>query len=417
VDLHARTTSPANQDALDRFARGDALLAGTAPAREALPVLTDGWSLSHAGTPLPYAEMCGPMQGALCGAMLFEGWAESVAEAHAALLGGAVRLHSNHEIGAVAPMAGVLSPSMGCFVVENPSFGNRVATIINEGVARDVLRCGANGPAVIARLRRLNQATLPAIAAALSPAFSLREIMAEAALMGDELHQRNVAASLLFLRRLLPRLEDATELGAYFAGTLQFFLNLGMAASKALLDPLSGIAGCSLVTAMSRNGVHFAIRLSGCGERWFRAPSPRPEGVYWEPFGPEDANLDIGDSAIVETAGAGGFLLPGAPAVHSAVGCRGAAHALEVQREMRLITATQSPIFTTSPADGEYAPFGVDADLVMRHGVTPAITTGVAGRIAGTGMIGAGIVRAPLACFAEAAAALHIEQVQTRGAR
>lgn len=417
MDQHAHAISPANKEAVDRFARGDALLIGVAPAHEVLPALANGWSLSHAGAPLPYAEMCGPMRGALCGAMLFEGWAETVDEADAALLSGAVRLHSNHDIGAVAPMAGVISPSMGCFLVENPAFGNRVATIINEGVAREVLRCGANGPGVIARLRKLNAATLPAIAAALPSALPLREIMAEAALMGDELHQRNVAASLLFLRRLLPRLEDAAELGAYFAGTVQFFLNLGMAASKALLDPLGGISGCSLVTAMSRNGVQFAIRVSGCGERWFGAPAPLPDGSYWEPFGPEDANPDIGDSAIVETAGAGGFLLPGAPAVHRAVGCRGAAHAAAIAREMRLITVAESPFLLTSPADDTYAPFGIDVELVARHGVTPAITTGIAGRIAGTGMIGAGIVRAPLACFTAAVGALQSEQVQMRGAR
>ena len=398
-----------NEEALARFAAGDALLRAVLPAREAIPALADGWTLSHAGPPLPYRTMCGPMQGALQGAMLYEGWAGSTAEAQARLLDGQVRLLSNHEHAAVAPMAGVIAPSMLAFVVENPRFGNRVATIGNEGIQRDVLRCGANGPEVIARLHRLNEQIMPAIGAALPNALSLRDIMAAAILMGDEVHQRNVAGTALLLRALLPQLAVApreSALVAHLSATGQFYLNLAMAAAKALLDPLAGVPGCTIVTAISRNGVEVGIRVSATGDRWFRAPAPMPRGVYWPPFSAADANPDIGDSAIVETAGLGGCVLPNAPAVQPVVGCTGTEEARRLQADVYGITAGRSPFFICSPAEGRGSPFGIDVAKVAATGVTPVITTGIAHRVAGSGMIGAGIVRPPLAPFVEAAQAI-----------
>jgi hypothetical protein len=398
-----------NDEALARFAAGDALLRAVVSAREAIPPLGDGWTLSHAGPPLPYRSMCGAMQGALQGAMVYEGWAGSPAEAHARLQAGQVRLLSNHEHGAVAPMAGVISPSMLAFVVENPRYGNRVATIGNEGIQRDVLRCGANGPGVIARLRHLNDVVMPAIGAALPEQLSLREMMATAILMGDEVHQRNVAGTALLLRALLPQIGVApreSALIAHLSETGQFFLNLAMAAAKALLDPLSGIPGCTIVTAISRNGVEVGIRVSATGNRWFRAPAPLPRGVYWPPFSEADANPDIGDSAIVETAGLGGAVLPNSPAVQPVVGCAGPEEARQLQDEVYRITAGQSPFFICSPAEGRGSPFGIDVVKVAATGITPVITTGIAHRQAGGGMVGAGIVRPPLAPFVEAAGAI-----------
>ena len=257
---------------------------------------------------------------------------------------------------------------------------------------------------------------MPALAAALPFGLSLRDVLAEAVLMGDELHQRNLAAGLLFLRGLLSCPPPLSQpLLDYFAGATQFFLNLGMASAKALLDPTSGIPGCSLLTAMSRNGVEFAIRVSGTGDRWFRAPAPVAVGALWPPFQAEDANPDIGDSAIVETAGLGAFVLAGAPAVHLAVGCSGSEHALALQQEMRLITAAQNPFFLVSPADGTGSPFGIDVCKVVATGITPAITTGIAHRRAGVGMIGAGIVRAPIDCFTATRAALEPLETAARG--
>jgi len=406
-----------NDEALARFARGDARTLSVVPAAESLPSLAGRRALSHAGPPLEYARMCGAMQGALCGAMLFEGWAATADEAVEELVAGRVRLYSNHEIGAVAPMAGVISPSMHTFVVENPSFGNRAVTIINEGILRETLRCGANSPVVIQRLRWLNEEVMPGIARAM-PRISLRDIMTEAVLMGDELHQRNGAATSLFLRAVLRPLVAAGGADAtieYFVTTPQFFLNLAMASSKALLDPLGNIPGCTIVTAMSRNGVEFGIRVSGTGPTWFTAPAPRPAGVYWPPYGRSDANRDIGDSAIVETAGLGGFILPTAPGVHTAVGCGGMDEAQALQNQLRSIVAGKSPFFICSPAEALGSPFGIDVEKVVETRVTPAITTGIAHRVAGYGMIGAGIVRAPIACFDAASAAMRPASFTARG--
>jgi hypothetical protein len=398
-------------EALARFARGDARLSGLAPAEDVVAAFRSSEpTLTHAGPPIAFDAMCAPMVGALIGATLFEGWAPDAITAQERLRRGEIRLVPNHHTGAVAPMAGVISPSMMAVVVVNPAFGIRVATILNEGNVPNSLRCGAHDPAVLERLRWLNGPVATALAAALPPDLALRDLLAEAVLMGDELHQRNVAASALLLRALAPRLPvlgaGAADLVQYLTTSPQAGLNLAMATAKALLDPLAGIDGCGIVTAMSRNGVEFGIRVSGTGERWFTAPAPRPVGQYWPGYSEADANPDIGDSAIVETAGLGGFALAGAPALHPTVGCGGLRQAQALQAELREIVAGDSPFFLTSPADGLGTPFGIDVHRVAASNVTPLITTGIAHRQAGVGQVGIGLVRAPRACFAAAADAL-----------
>ncbi len=397
------------REALSRFQQGDAILTGIAPAKELLPALSDGMVLTHAGPPIAFEDMCGPMQGALAGAALYEGWAANVPEAMRRLASGQIAVLPNHHAGSVAPMAGVISPSMLAYSVENPAFGNRVATILNEGNVPDPLRCGANGPSVIARLRWLNHQVAPTIARCIPEGLSIRDIVAQAVMMGDEMHQRNVAASSLFLKALLPALlpeSGAASVVRYLTESPQSFLNLAMAASKAMLDPLSGIPDCPIVTAMSRNGVEFGIRVSGTGDRWYTAPSPRPRGVYWAGYGLDDANPDIGDSAIVETAGLGGCALPGAPALFATVGCSGMDEARSIQDELRAIAAGSSPFYMVSPPELLGTPFGFDVTRAAETGVTPLITTGIAHRQAGIGQVGVGMVRAPLACFVEATAAI-----------
>ena len=407
-----------NREAYGRFQRGNAVLTGIAPARELLPALSTGMVLTHAGPPVAFDVMCPPMRGALAGAAVFEGWAKDAEAAMQLLASGEVQLLPNHHAGSVSPMAGVISPSMLAYSIVNPTYGNMAVTILNEGNVPDSLRCGANGPNVIERLRWLNQTVAPAIARSIPEGLSVRDIVAQAVLMGDEMHQRNVAGSLLFLRELLPRLlqgPDAADVVEYFSGSPQSFLNLAMAASKAMLDPLSNIPECSVVTALSRNGVEFGIRVSGTGDRWFTAPSPRPSGVYWPGFGPEDANPDIGDSAIVETAGLGGLALAGAPALFPVVGCSGMEEARSLQQELRGITVDSNPFYKVSPAEELGTPFGIDVLRVAETGVTPLITTGIAHREAGVGQVGVGMVRAPLACFVQAAEALG-QSVTAKGA-
>lgn len=395
-----------NQEALNRFGQGNAILEGILPAREALPCLATGKALTHAGPPIAYDDMCGPMRGALIGAAIYEGWAEDTASASHRLESGEIELLSNHDAGSVAPMAGVISPSMMTYVVRNPTFGNTAVTPLNEGNVPDSLRCGANGPGVIARLEWLNRVVAKAIRGSLPSQLSIRDLAAQAVLMGDELHQRNVAGSVLLLQALLPRLlldDRASEVVRYLTQSPQSFLNLAMASSKAMLDPLSCIPGSRVVTAMSRNGVEFGIRVGGSGSRWFTAPAPVPRGVYWPGRTTADANPDIGDSAIVETAGLGGFMLASAPALHPIVGCAGLEEARTLQTGLRRITAGESPFYITSPAEKIGSPFGIDVERVVKTGITPLITTGIAHREAGIGQVGVGMVNAPLECFQKAA--------------
>jgi hypothetical protein len=231
--------------------------------------------------------------------------------------------------------------------------------------------------------------------------------------MGDEMHQRNVAASALLGRALMPHVARAAgkhgavaRLAEFLAGNDQFFLNLAMAAGKTLGDAAAGVAHSTIVTTMARNGTDFGIRVSGLGERWFAAPVLMPAGLYFPGFSAADANPDMGDSAIVETIGLGGGALAAAPAVARFLGAGGFAEALGATREIAEICHSEHPHFRIPALDERGTPAGIDVQLVVETGITPLVNTGIAGRKAGTGQIGAGVVRAPLACFERALLAL-----------
>jgi len=299
---------------------------------------------------------------------------------------------------------------MPVFVVENRRHGNRAFATINEGLGR-VLRFGANDGSVIERLHWLAAEAGPVLGAAIrrSGGIDLRAIMTKALSMGDEMHQRNVAASCLLIRALLPHLAQAAPDAAllarvadFLAANDQFFLNLAMAAAKASADPCLGIEGSTMVATMARNGTDFGIRVAGLGDRWFTAPVNVPEGLYFPGFGPEDANPDIGDSAIVETVGLGGFAMAASPAVAGFVGKGGLGEAIAVTEEMAEICLGEHPHFRIPTLGDRGAPVGIDIRKVVETGIAPLINTGMAGKVPGTGQIGAGVVRAPIACFEEA---------------
>jgi hypothetical protein len=294
------------------------------------------------------------------------------------------------------------------FVIENRVFGNRAYATINEGLGK-VLRFGANDDAVVARLQWLEAEAGPLLGAALrtSGGIEARTLIAQALRMGDELHQRNIAASALLMRTIMPHVTRVTadtgtltRLVEFMAGNDQFFLNLAMAAAKALSDPANGVAHSTLVTTMARNGTDFGIRVSGHGTRWFTAPVNLPQGLYFPGFTAADANADMGDSAIVETVGLGGCAMAASPGAARFVGAGGMAEALAVSAEMREICHGEHPHFRLPVLDERGTPVGIDLRLVIETGITPLINTGIAGRKAGTGQIGAGVVRAPFACFA-----------------
>lgn len=402
----------ANALAVERIVASQPVLVDVAPhAREVWPDL--GRTLLHAGAPVAWEDMCGPMRGSMVGAVLYEGWAATPQEAEAMLARGEIPFAQCHDFGAVGPMSGIISGSMPVFVVENRAHGNRAYTNMSEGIGR-VLRFGANGPDVIARLKWIEHTLAPTLRAAVGAAggIDLKSIQAQALLMGDEVHSRNAAATLQFLAAIAVALAkgpvDAKathETLKFIADNSQFFLNLSMVSSKATMDAAHGIEHSSVVTAIARNGRTTAIRVSGLAGAWFQAPSDSPVGLFFPGFTQEMANPDLGDSAICETAGFGGFSLAASPALVQLVGGT-VNEAMAYSREMYDVTVARNPGLTLPNLDFAGAPCGIDVRKVVDSGIRPVLTTGIAHREAGVGQIGAGIVRTPLACYTQALMAL-----------
>ena len=404
----------ANAKALERILGARPTLVDVRPAREVIPGF-GGKMLLHAGPPIEWGRMCGPAQGAVVGAALLEGWAATPEGARAAAASGDIRFAPCHQYAAVGPMAGVLAPSFPVVVVENDANGNRAYAPLNEGLGK-VLRFGAYDPGVLERLRWMTTVLGPALSAALraSGPIELNAITAQALHMGDECHNRNGAATGLLTRLLAPSIvqavaqAEAVSVLEFLRRNDHFYLNLSMAACKATLDAAHGIDGSTVVTAMARNGVDFGIRISGAGDRWFTAPATVPDGLYFPGYGPNDANPDLGDSAITETCGIGGFAMASAPAIVRFVGGT-AEEALEYTREMYRITLTRNAGFSLPALGFAGTPTGIDVRRVVESGVAPVINTGIAHKEAGIGQIGAGIARAPLACFAHGLRAIAAE--------
>ena len=401
--------SEANRQAMDRMLSGDPILIDVIPARDAIPALEDRMIL-HAGPPVEWARMCGPMRGAVAGIAVFEGWAPDLASATAMTADGAFDFRPNHDFDSVGPMTGMTTISQPVMVVENRTFGNRAYCTINEGLGK-VMRFGGNDPEVLDRLRWLRDGFGPAMGRALrsGDGVPLKSLVARGLTMGDEMHQRNVGCTGLMLRAMAPAMAatatDNVELSralAFIGGNDQFFLNIAMAMGKAIMDPVRGIDGSSVVTAMSRNGTDFGIRVSGTGDAWFTAPVEMPEGLYFPGFTEADANPDMGDSTIVETVGLGGFAMGAAPAVAGFVGAGSASEAANFTRAMAEITLGENPEWTIPALDYLGVPTGIDIRLVVETGLAPTINTGIAHREPGIGQVGAGVVKAPLACFEQA---------------
>jgi hypothetical protein len=412
LDARRSVIDRANAEALRRLVEGVPVLVDCRPAREALE-LPDRTVL-HAGPPIGWERMCEPMRAAVLCAIRYEGWAANDDAAARLVAGGHVRLEPCHHHGAAGPMTGIVTPTMPVLVVENRAFGTRGHATVNEGLGK-VLRFGANDESVVARLTWLATEAGPLLGAGLrrSGGLDLRALMAQALRMGDEMHQRNIAASSLLVRALMPgvaavggRHHAVARLAEFLAGNDQFFLNVAMAAGKALADPAGGVPDSTLVTTMARNGTEFGIRVSGLGARWFTAPVNMPEGLYFPGFGAADANPDMGDSAIVETIGLGGLAMAAAPAVARFVGAGGMAEALTITERMREIAVGEHPHFRVPTLDDRGTPVGIDVRRVVETGVLPLINTGIAGRKAGVGQVGAGVVEAPLGCFTAALEAL-----------
>ena len=403
------TIAEANEEAIDRMLRGDPHLVDVIPAGEAVSELGEKLIL-HAGPPLDWTHMCGPMRGAVMGIAVFEGWAESLEEAEAAASGGHYEFAPNHHFDCVGPMTGMTTLSQPLMVVENKAFGNRAYCAINEGLGK-VMRFGGNDEEVRDRLKWIRDILGPALGRAVRACegVPLKSLVGRGLTMGDEMHQRNVACSGLILRELAPHLartshepQDLADILAFIGGNDQFFLNIAMAMGKAIMDPVRNIENSTVVTAMARNGTDFGIRVSGTGDQWFTAPVEMPEGLYFPGFSEKDANPDMGDSTIIETIGLGGFAMAASPAVAGFVGAGPASEALNFTRTMAEITVSENPEWAIPAMDYQGVPTGIDIRRVVETGLAPTINTGIAHKEPGVGQVGAGVVRAPLKCFEQA---------------
>jgi hypothetical protein len=411
--LDAAAIARANDEAVERIESAQPRLVGVGTARGLLPDVTDR-TILHAGPPIDWADMSGPLRGAVIGAAVHEGLASDREDAERRAAAGEFEFGPCHERGAVGPMAGVVSPSMPMCVIENTTHGNRAYCTFNEGLGR-VLRYGANDDEVLNRLAWIRDVLARVFARALErlgEPIDLRSMTAQALQMGDEGHNRNRAGTSLLLRALLPALieldepaADTAAVARFIAGNDHFYLNLTMPAAKASADAARDIDRSSVVVAMARNGTEFGIRLSGTGDRWFTGPSGMIDGLYLPGFGPEDANPDIGDSTITETVGLGGFAMAAAPAIVRVVG-GGAEDALEATRAMYDISWAESRSYQIPALGFRGTPFGIDVREVVHTRVLPFVNTGIAHREPGVGQIGAGVVKPPMEAFVKAVRAL-----------
>jgi hypothetical protein len=369
----------------------------------------------HAGPPITWDRMCGPQRGAVMGALVYEGLAQDEAEAAKLAASGAIEFAPCHHHHAVGPMAGVVSPRMPVFIIENKTFGNRAFCTQNEGLGK-VLRYGGLGAEVYERLRWMEIHLYPALDRALQTlpdGIDLRSLIAQAMHMGDECHNRNRAATSLFLRAIAPALARTNQDNETLARVIEFidrndhfFLNLSMPAGKAMLEPGEAVPGSTILTVMARNGTDFGIRMAGLPERWFIAPAGEVQGLYFPQFSAADANPDIGDSTVTETAGYGGMAMAAAPAITKFVGGT-PQMATQATLEMYEITYDEHEQFTIPALNFRGTPCGIDVRKVMETGILPQINTGIAHKEPGVGMVGAGILRAPEQCFQEAFQAIQ----------
>ena len=402
-----------NRAVIAKVVASQPVLKDNVRAKEVIPEFAQngGKVILHAGPPVAYENMPDPMQGSCVGAVMFEEWATTEEEARKMLEGGEIQFIPCHHCNAVGPMGGITSPNMAVFVVENETGGNKAYCTMNEGIGK-VLRFGAYDEEVVNRLRWMRDVLGPTLGKALRSmenGLAINPLIAKAVAMGDEFHQRNIAASLAFLKEVAPIItamemdeKDRYDVIKFLADTDQFFLNIMMATGKAVMDDARKDGDGTIVTAMCRNGYEFGIRIAGMGDEWFTGPVNTPQGLYFTGYDAEDACPDMGDSAITETFGVGGMAMIAAPAVTRFVGAGGYEDALRTSNEMTEICIDRNPNFTVPTWNFQGICLGIDARLVVEKGITPVINTGIANKVAGRGQIGAGTVHPPIECFEKA---------------
>lgn len=409
-----KSIDEANEAVTQKIMEAQPFLIDVVLAKDLIPEI-NGKVLLHAGPPMTWDKMTNPMQGSCIGAALFEGWVDNEEDAVKLLENGGVKFIPCHHVNAVGPMGGITSANMPLLVVENRVNGKRAYCTMNEGIGK-VLRFGAYDDEVINRLKWMKNVLAPALSKSLKKmegGLNVNVVVAKAITMGDEFHQRNIAASALFLKEVMPYLletdissEELKQVTKFLADTDQFFLNIMMATCKVVMDSARTIQEGSIVTALTRNGYEFAIRVSGLGDQWFTAPVNTPEGLFFSGYSQEEANPDMGDSAITEAFGVGAMAMIAAPGVTRFVGAGGFDDAVSVSEEMSEICIGKNTNYSIPTWNFQGTCLGIDIRKVVETGITPVINTGIAHKKAGIGQIGAGTVRVPLGCFTKALEAL-----------
>ena len=402
------TIDQANQKALEIILKGKPSLVGLGRALDEIPGMKKNLIL-HSGPPVTWERMCGPTRGAIMGALMYEKLAATPEEAEKLAASGAIAYAPCHEHATVGPMAGIVSPSMPVFIIKNEEYGNYAYCTMNEGLGK-VLRYGAFSKEVIDKLRWMEAVLYPTLKRALDKVgkIDLKNLIAQALHMGDEVHNRNRAGTSLFYRQIAPAVvttadnpQTAADVLNFIHGNDHFFLNLSMPASKATLDAARNIEHSSVLVVMARNGTDFGVQLAGTGDEWFTGPAPVPDALFFPGYTKEDANPDIGDSAITETAGLGGFAIASAPAIVQFVGGT-AQDAVNYTLQMYEITVGENNVYQIPYLDFRGTPTGIDVIKVIEKNITPFIDTGVAHKKPGVGQVGAGVLSAPIEPFIKA---------------
>lgn len=400
----------ANEKVVKIISEANPFLVDIGIAKEVIPNMDEN-TILHAGPPIKWKDMCGPAQGAVIGALIYEGKAKNEKEARKLAGSGKIKFAPANEYNAVGPMAGIISPSMPVHIIHNKTHDNYAYCTINEGLGK-VLRYGAFSEEVILRLKWIEEEFAPVLKKALAlidGGINLKNIISQAVQMGDEGHNRNNAATSLFFREISTYLLETDEEKDVIKRVLEFmkennhyFLNLSMPACKVALDAANDVKNSTIVTVMARNGVEFGIKVSGFGpEKWFTAPANVVKGLLFSGFSKDDAALDIGDSTIAETAGLGGFAMAGALPIVQFVGGN-VSDAINYSEEMYSITESENQSYSLPTLNFRGSALGIDIIKVVEISTLPIINTGIAHKDAGVGQIGAGLVYPPMECFEKA---------------
>ena len=398
----------ANAQTVERMMEARPVVVGVAKAIDVIPAMRKNLFL-HAGPPITYDRMAGPVKGAIVGALLFEGIAKNEEEAWEIAKSGKIDFEPCHHHSAVGPMAGLISPSMLVYIVENKTHGNKAYSGLNEGRGK-VLRMGAYSPEVLSRLKWMNEVLGPVLndSFQLSGGLDIRNLVGKALHMGDDGHNRLDACSIIYTTMMAPHIvkvakdaNTASEILKFLGENALSILNPVMAACKTMADAGHNIEGSTIVTVMARNGTDFGIRVSGLGDRWFTGPAGMVKALYFPGFTENDANPDIGDSTITETAGIGGFAMAAAPAIVTFISGT-PKDAINTTLDMYEITYGEHKYFTIPALDFRGTPTGIDIRKVVEKGMLPRVNTGVAHKDPGIGQVGAGVVTPPANIFEDA---------------